>query len=169
MTNRRMYLALAVCALGMLTSSAEARRFKQDPPAPPAPPAAAAPASPSDVAPPAAAPAPAAAEVPVYASGCCEAATPCCDPCIKYRHRRNRCFKCCSTGTTSAVLKVKDPCACCYIDVPVCMPCCVKGEPCVSTRCGIFGRTIVEYTWDCGYRIEVAMTKHGDAIVTYFG
>jgi hypothetical protein len=49
------------------------------------------------------------------------------------------------------------------------MPCCVTGAPCVSTRCGLFGRTIVEYSWDCGYRIEVTMTKKGDAIVTYFG
>jgi hypothetical protein len=167
MNRRAMLTALAVCALGVLASSAEARRFRQDPPAPPAPPAAAAPASPSDVAPPAAA-APAAA-VPVYASGCCEGATACCDPCIKYRHRRNRCFKCCSTGTTSSVLRVKDPCSCCYIDVPVCMPCCVTGAPCVNTRCGLFGRTIVEYSWDCGYRIEVTLTKRGDAIVTYFG
>lgn len=157
MLNRRVFaIALAVCALGVLTSTAEARRLRQDPPAAPTPPA-----SPSDAAP--------AAAAPVYASGCCADAKPCCDPCIKYRHRRNRCFKCCECGTTSCTLRVKDPCCCCYIDVPVCMPCCVKGEPCVSTRCGLFGRTIVEYSWDCGYRIEVAMTKHGDAIVTYFG
>jgi hypothetical protein len=156
MTNRRLFLAAAaVLALGLTASTASARRL-QDPPPPPQ--------SPSDVAPP-----PAEAGPPVYASGCCDACQPCCDPCIKYRHRRNRCFKCCSCETTSAVLRVKDCCCCCYIDVPVCIPCCCEGKPCVSTRCGLFGRTIVEYSWDCGYRIEVTMTKRGDAIVTYFG
>ncbi len=155
MTNRRLFLAaVAVLALGLTASSASARRL-QDPPPPPQ--------SPSDVA------TPAGAAAPIYASGCCDAAKPCCDPCIRYRHRRNRCFKCCSTGTTCATLRVKDPCCCCFIDVPVCVPCCCKGEPCVSTRCGLFGRTVVEYCWDCGYRIEVVMTKRGDAIVTYFG
>ncbi|MEX2185584.1 MAG: hypothetical protein WD875_02275 [Pirellulales bacterium] len=154
MTNRRLFIAaVAALAVSLTASTASARRL-QDPPPPPA--------SPSDVAPPAAA-------APVYASGCCDAAKPCCDPCIKYRHRRNRCFKCCSCDTTCATLRVKDACCCCYIDVPVCVPCCCEGKPCVSTRCGLFGRTVVEYSWDCGYRIEVTMTKRGDAVVTYFG
>lgn len=154
MTNRRLFLAAAaVLALSLTASTASARRL-QDPPPPPQ--------SPSDVAPPAAA-------VPVYASGCCDACKPCCDPCITYRCRRNRCFKCCSYETTSATLRVKDCCRCCYVDVPVCIPCCCEGKPCVSTRCGLFGRTITEYSWDCGYRIEVTLTKRGDVIVTSFG
>jgi hypothetical protein len=69
----------------------------------------------------------------------------------------------------SAVLQVKDPCCCCCYDVPVCLPTCLCGAPCVNTRCGIFGRTIVEYSWNNGYRVEVTLTKRGDVIVTYFG
>lgn len=160
---------LAACAAAVLatgTSAFAARR--QDGAPPPAP------VSPSDQAPKAEAAAPAApAAAPagpiVYPSACCEGVSKCCDPCISYRHRRNRCFcnTCCET--TSAVLQVKDPCCCCCYDVPVCLPACLKGAPCVSCRCGIFGRTIVEYSWDCGYRVEVTLTKHGKVLVTYFG
>jgi hypothetical protein len=52
--------------------------------------------------------------------------------------------------------------------VPVCVPVCNEA-PCVTSRCGLFGRGIVSYTWSCGYRIDMVITKHGDVRVTTFG
>jgi hypothetical protein len=67
------------------------------------------------------------------------------------------------------VLKVKDPCCCCCLEVPVCLPACCQGEPCVRSHCGILGRGVVEYRWDCGVCVHIVIQKRGDVRVTYIG
>jgi hypothetical protein len=78
---------------------------------------------------------------------------------------RKACYDVCA-GTTTIVLTVKDAC-CCAVEVPVCVPVCCTDAPCVDSRCGIFGRSIVEYSWNCGYRVQIVLTKHGNVRVTY--
>jgi hypothetical protein len=102
---------------------------------------------------------------------CCDVApAPTCPtPCITYHHRRIRkaCYDPCA-GMAEMVLAVKNPCSCCTVEVPVCVPVCCVDVPCVDSRCGLFGRGIVEYSWECGFRVLVVINKHGDVRVTYF-
>ena len=96
----------------------------------------------------------------------------CCDtPCIDYRHRRPCRKVCCECAPPQKMtLCVKDPCCCdSSVKVPVCIPSCCKGEPCVSGRCGVLGRGVVTYEWCCGYKLTVTFKKCGDLTVTYFG
>lgn len=109
-----------------------------------------------------------------YGPSCgCEAecAPKCCyNPCIKYRHVHRWKKVCCGSGTINTVLMVEDPCKCgCAIEVPVCIPACCTGEPCVKSRCGLLGCGVVTYEWCCGYKLTVKLKKHGDVVVTYFG
>lgn len=88
----------------------------------------------------------------------------CCDPCIDYRDRS--CIPACER-TVKTALCVHDPCACCDIQVPVCLPCCCTGEPTVCCRNGLFGRYIVRYDWCCGCSVQVTILRCGDVVVTY--
>jgi hypothetical protein len=94
----------------------------------------------------------------------------CCpEPCIKYRHCGPKlCCGPCEPGK-SIVLKVKDPCTCCEVDVPVCLPACCDGEPTVCAGKGFLCRDIVEYEWCCGFYVRVAFKKCGDLVVTTWG
>ena len=73
-----------------------------------------------------------------------EKAACCPEPCITYR-QRGRCRKvCCGCDPpVKTTLKVADPCCCktCY-DIPICLPACCKGEPCVKDRCGVYVKCI---------------------------
>lgn len=102
-----------------------------------------------------------------------DALTICCEkPCIVYRHH-GRCRKACCTcdPPIQTVLLVKNPadCRCCYVEVPVCIPACCTQPPCVDSRCGLFGRGIVDYEYCCGFRIRVIFRRCGDVVVHYFG
>lgn len=92
----------------------------------------------------------------------------CYKPCISYKHHRG-CKVCCGCESPiKTVLVVNDPCCCdCPVEVPVCIPSCCTDKPCVSSRCGLFGRGIVDYSWDCGYRVRVVFTRHGVVVHTY--
>lgn len=93
-----------------------------------------------------------------------------CQPCITYKHHILGCrkFRCCDMD--KVVLQVTDPCCCCYFDVPVCVPCCcAKEAPSVCCRKGILGRTVVEYSWCCGYHVKVVIDRCGDVVVHYNG
>lgn len=106
---------------------------------------------------------------------CCETApapapAPACKtykPCVTYRG----CWDCCGP-TVSQTLKVKDPCVCCcnpcMAEIPVCLPACCK-NPCVDCRCGLFGRGIVTYSYDCGCCVTIVFRGCGDVIVKYSG
>lgn len=99
---------------------------------------------------------------------CC---TPCCPtPCITYRHCGLRKVKCCGCEPpVSTTLCVKNPCTCCPVNVPVCLPSCCTGAPTVSCRGGILCDGVVNYDWCCGVSVSVKFKKCGDVIVTYRG
>ena len=63
------------------------------------------------------------------ADDCVTAAAPCekpaCPaPCITYRYRGCRDICCGCPTPIKTVLQVKNPCTCCVVDVPVCLPGC---------------------------------------------
>jgi hypothetical protein len=99
-------------------------------------------------------------------AGCCDC---CYNPCIEYRHAGLRRACCCECGTIQTVLQVKDPCTCCVVAVPVCLPVCCTDTPEGCGRCGLFGRSIVRYDYCCGVSIIVTFNKCGDILVTYRG
>ena len=93
-----------------------------------------------------------------------------CDPCVRSCDRPCRSSCCVPRPMKKITLKVCDPCCCdCVVNVPVCVPECVEGDPCVSSRCGLFGRGIVCYTWSCGYQVRVVLKKCGGVAVSYRG
>lgn len=85
----------------------------------------------------------------------------CCDRDIVYRHLRPRLEPCGPRYDLN--LLVKDPWECCYLQVPLCLPCCCTGEPEVCHK----GKAVVEYTWCCGYKVRLILTRHGRVIVHY--
>jgi hypothetical protein len=90
--------------------------------------------------------------------------------CITYRDHC-RCKKtCCDCAAPiQVVLQVKDPCRCCFVEVPVCVPACCKGVPEVSCGRGLLCRDTVTYSWCCGFRVKVVFDRCGDLIVHTYG
>jgi len=109
------------------------------------------------------------------AADCCE---PKChyDPCIKYHGERRLKRFCCECGPANynkVALEVADPARCgCAVEVPICLPTCCQGDPCVKSRCSKHDRGVVWYKWCCGYKVRVVF--RGDdcegrkVSVTYF-
>ena len=99
---------------------------------------------------------------------CCAPKEPCCsEPCLVYRHCGPK--LCCGCEEPKEiVLKVKDPCTGCEIDVPVCAPACCEGEPEVCAGKGLLCRDKVEYEWCCGFRVTVVFRKC-DVLVRTWG
>ena len=96
-------------------------------------------------------------------------AEPCCPkPCITYRHRGPK-LCCTCEAPTKTVLKLKDPCTCCEVEVPVCLPACCKGEPTICWTSGAFCRDVAIYEWCCGFSVRVTFKHCGDLIVTTWG
>ena len=96
--------------------------------------------------------------------GCCPT------PCVKYRHVGLHKVKCCGCEPpVSTALCVKNPCTCCPVVVPVCLPACCCGEPKVSCRPTLLAQGEVTYDWCCGVRVTVRFQKCGDVLVTYRG
>ena len=87
---------------------------------------------------------------------CATAPAKCCpQPSISYR---NGIGSACAYGCkppVQTVLTVKDPCTCCPVQVPVCIPACCTDEPTVGCRGTILGRGVVLYDWCCGFRVAV--------------
>ncbi|PQO47035.1 hypothetical protein [Blastopirellula marina] len=105
---------------------------------------------------------------------CCapEPPKPCCyEPCFRYKTHRlaKKACPCDCCGPTEAILQVTDPRCNCYVDVPVCIPSCCEGVPCIESRCGLFNRGIVEYEWCCGFKVKVVFKNHGKVDVHYYG
>lgn len=88
-----------------------------------------------------------------------------CDRPITYKHHHPRREPC--GARQEVVLLVKDPCTCCYVRVPVCIPCCCDGEPKVCCHPGILCRDVAEYSWCCGYRVKIVIDRHGCVVVHY--
>jgi len=55
----------------------------------------------------------------------------------------------------------------CFYEIPMCLPACCTGEPQVTSYCGLFGRGVVVYCYECGLEIEVKFRLRGDVEVEY--
>ena len=89
--------------------------------------------------------------------------------CVAYRHHvRRRCCDPCLV-TVPVVLHVKDPCTCCVIEIPVCIPSCCSAAPTACCHKGHLGKNVVTYSWDCGYCLDVVFDRRGDVTVHYYG
>lgn len=55
----------------------------------------------------------------------------------------------------------------CFYEIPLCLPACCIGEPQVTSYCGLLGRGVVVYCYDCGLKIEVKFRLRGDVEVEY--
>jgi hypothetical protein len=55
----------------------------------------------------------------------------------------------------------------CFYEIPMCLPACCTGEPKVTSYCGLFGRGVVVYCYECGLEIEVKFRLRGDVEVEY--
>ena len=86
-------------------------------------------------------------------------------PCVCYRGD----FCCCGPRVSQTLL-VKDSCDCCacVAEIPVCLPACCTGNPKVCCECGLFGRTIVTYSYDCGACVTIVF-RRCDVVVKYSG
>jgi hypothetical protein len=74
------------------------------------------------------------------------------------------------TGKIDMIMLTTDPTSNRTYEIPMTIPACCVGDPKVSSRRGIFGRGIVEYRWDSGFRAIVKF-RHvlGDVEVEYEG
>lgn len=101
---------------------------------------------------------------------CCTPACP--TPCIKYRNAILDCkVRCCDPckPPVQAVLHTKNPCTCCPVDVPVCLPSCCCGEPTIDCKKTLLGDGMVSYKWCCGVTVNIRYDRCGDVLVTYRG
>lgn len=55
----------------------------------------------------------------------------------------------------------------CFYEIPLCLPACCTGEPKVDSYCGLMGRGVVVYCYECGLEIEVKFRLRGDVEVEY--
>jgi hypothetical protein len=55
----------------------------------------------------------------------------------------------------------------CFYEIPMCLPVCCVGEPKVDSYCGLMGRGVVVYCYECGLEIEVKFRLRGDVEVEY--
>jgi hypothetical protein len=55
----------------------------------------------------------------------------------------------------------------CFYEIPMCLPACCTGEPQVNSYCGLFGRGVVKYCYECGLEVEVKFRLRGDVEVEY--
>jgi hypothetical protein len=97
--------------------------------------------------------------------------TCCPQPCIIYRHHghhRRTCCDCC-TPPIETVLTATNPCTCCPVAIPVCVPGCCTCAPTVSCHDGLLCAGVVHYDWSCGYRVTVRFKHNGDVVVVSRG
>ena len=55
----------------------------------------------------------------------------------------------------------------CFYEIPLCLPACCTGEPTMTSYCGLMGRGVVVYCYECGLEIEVKFRLRGDVEVEY--
>ena len=54
----------------------------------------------------------------------------------------------------------------CRVRCPKCQAMLVIA-PCVSCRRGLFGRTITEYTWCCGYKVRIVLSTRRNTLTVH--
>lgn len=97
--------------------------------------------------------------------------TSCCpQPCLIYRHRGHHrvCCDCC-TPPIQTVLTAINPCTCCPVEIPVCVPGCCNCAPTMSCHSGLLCAGVVEFDWSCGYSVTVRFKHNGDVVVVTRG
>ncbi|HWB13269.1 MAG TPA: hypothetical protein VG826_28850 [Pirellulales bacterium] len=104
---------------------------------------------------------------PVAAPAGCGVCCP--QPCIIYRHRGHHRACCDCAPPIETILTATDPCTCCPVAIPVCVPACCQCAPTVSCHNGLFGHGVVQYDWSCGYRVTVRFKHNGDVVVVSRG
>jgi hypothetical protein len=55
----------------------------------------------------------------------------------------------------------------CFYEIPLCLPACCTGEPTFDSRCGLLGRGVVTYCYECGLEVTVKFRLRGDVEVRY--
>jgi hypothetical protein len=90
-------------------------------------------------------------------------------PCIVYRTHRGakKMYRC--SGEKEVIMVTNNPADCCDYEIPLCIPCCCEGMPTVTSECGLGGRGVVEYCWECGFTAKVVFRVRGDVKVSYRG
>ncbi|HVA49469.1 MAG TPA: hypothetical protein VNH11_24090 [Pirellulales bacterium] len=101
---------------------------------------------------------------PVAGCGMC-----CPQPCLIYRHRGHHRVCCGCAPPVETVLTATNPCTCCPVAIPVCLPGCCNCPPTVSCHSGLFCAGVVEYDWSCGYRVTVRFKHNGEVVVVSRG
>lgn len=89
----------------------------------------------------------------------------CAQPCLIYRHHGHHRACCGCAPPVEMVLTATDPCTCCPVAIPVCVPGCCAAAPTVSCHRGLFGASVQEFDWPCGYRVTVRFKHNGDVLV----
>jgi len=82
-------------------------------------------------------------------------------------HGRSAC--CPPPPMQQVMLDVCHPKTGCTVHVPVCIPACCQGAPCVRCQRCLIGPGKVVFTWCCGYEVTVRFTCCGDYKVSTRG
>jgi hypothetical protein len=59
------------------------------------------------------------------------------------------------------ILEVCHPCTGCKFEVPVCLPACCCGEPCVNFSKTLIGYGKTTYEWKCGHKVVIRFPHNG--------
>lgn len=98
------------------------------------------------------------------------ACTTCCpQPCLIYRHRGHHRACCGCAPPVETVLTAINPCTCCPVEIPVCVPACCQCVPAMSCHSGLFCAGVVEYDWSCGFSVTVRFKHNGEVVVVTRG
>ena len=80
-------------------------------------------------------------------------------------HRARRLFG--GSPFVELSMVTQNPADDCLYEIPLCLPACCTGEPKVTSYCGLMGRGVVVYCYECGLEIEVKFRLRGDVEVEY--
>jgi hypothetical protein len=80
-------------------------------------------------------------------------------------HRARRLFG--GSPFVELSMVTQNPADGCFYEIPLCLPACCTGEPKVTSYCGLMGRGVVVYCYECGLEIEVKFRLRGDVEVEY--
>jgi hypothetical protein len=80
-------------------------------------------------------------------------------------HRARRLFG--GSPFVELSMVTQNPADGCFYEIPLCLPACCTGEPKMTSYCGLMGRGVVVYCYECGLEIEVKFRLRGDVEVEY--
>jgi hypothetical protein len=80
-------------------------------------------------------------------------------------HRARRLFG--GSPFVELTMVTQNPADGCFYEIPLCLPACCTGEPKMTSYCGLMGRGVVKYCYECGLEVEVKFRLRGDVEVEY--